>query len=78
MLKVLAIEAGRQKRDAEHSQEEGDNPEANADLGFAPAAFLEVVVNGGHFKDALAVGKLEKADLHYDRHALDKIYDTAD
>jgi len=42
---------------------QGADPETDNDLGFTPAELLEVMMERGHFKDALAVAQFVAAHL---------------
>src|SRR5579872_5696587 len=59
-----------QGREADHGENEGDDPEAHDDLRLGPAELLEMMMDRRHFEDALA-GHLERGDLHDDRKRLD-------
>src|SRR5262245_11178634 len=58
-------------REAHERQKDGDDPEADDDLGLRPALLLVVVVNRRHQEDALA-GELEAHDLRHDAESLEE------
>ena len=51
--------------EAEQHQDDGDDPEADNDLGLFPAAQLVVVMQRRHAEDPLAFGGFEITDLHH-------------
>src|SRR6056297_455237 len=65
-----AISAHLQRGEADEREDQRDDPEADHDLAFHPAALLEMVVDRGHQEDALA-GAFEVGDLDDDRERLD-------
>src|SRR5689334_8969489 len=76
----LRAEVGRnlaefERSKARESEAEGQNPEAEDDLGFGPALLLEMVVDRRHEEEARAragapLRPLEPADLEDDRERL--------
>ena len=64
---ALSAETNEKIRDdAANGIDEGKD---NTNFLFLPAAHFKMVVNGRHFKHALAVGKLEIADLNNVAHS---------
>jgi hypothetical protein len=60
MLSELQGAQGKQPED------NGNNPKPHDDLGLGPALQFEMMVNGGHAKDAMTVRDLEIAHLKDD------------
>ena len=54
-----------QRGEGEEGEDEGEDPEAGDDFGFAPAKLFEVVVERGHLEDAL-LAEFVAADLEHD------------
>src|SRR5512136_2552612 len=59
-----------QGRQAEQGEDDAQDPEADDHLLLRPARELEMVVEGGHLEDALALAHLEIGDLEDDRQRL--------
>ena len=60
----------------ENAREQTDAHEDDPDLDLGPAAHLEVVVDGGHLEDPLAVGQAEIGGLDDDGQGLNDVNQT--
>ena len=58
------------------AEREGDQTKAEDDLILAPSATLEVMMDGRHLEQTLAVGELEIAYLQDDREAFTDVDDA--